>query len=335
MTDGDQRFACEWRPRLKSAGAILKEQFRELVWVVDRILPEGAYILASRPKVGKSWLALQLSIAVATGGEMFGRCAKKGRVIYLALEDNPRRIQTRLKKLLHDKLLDPADLDVLHFETTWSRGTNAAADLAEILGQHQDIRLIVVDTLERVRERGPATGNQYSDDYGAIAPFKALSDKFGTTILIVHHVRKGEAEDPLDQVSGTLGLTGSADGVLVLTRPRGEPRGELHLIGRDIEQEGAYVVDFDKDTCRWSMVGESHEVADTEQQQAVLNAIKGLQPIQPKDIAEEIGRNAATVRRFLQKLRKSGRIEKTAKGYVIANSSLIDERHEHDERGEQ
>lgn len=314
-----------WRPKLKSAASLLKTEFRPVRWVIDGLLPEGTYLLASRPKVGKSWLALQMTLAVATAAPMFGRRASKGGAIYLALEDNDRRIQQRMNKVLGDRLIDEADLENLSFETQWSRGSDAAADLAVVLEKTPDVRLVVIDTLERIRERGPANGNLYSEDYGAIAPFKSLSDRFGVTILIVHHVRKGAADDPLDQVSGTLGLSGSADGVLVLNRPRGEARGELHLIGRDIEQEGAFIVEFDKDSCCWEMVGEAHEVADTEEQQAILDVIKELQPIQPKDIAEELNKAGPTVRRLLQKLRRGGRVAKTSKGYVLPSEVPLDE----------
>jgi len=318
-----------WTPKPKSARAILAERFREIAWVIPDILPEGTYLLAAKPKVGKSWFALQLCVAVVSGQVIFGKIAAVGAALYLALEDNDRRIQRRLAKQIDGLLLDPACLDRLHFETQWRRGDEGAADLAVWIEQHPDCRLVVIDTLERIRPPRGSSGAVYAEDYAAIKPFKDLSDRYGVTLLIVHHTRKGDSDDPLEQVSGTLGLTGSADGVLVLTKPRGEARGELHLIGRDIEQEGAFVVEFDADRCQWSMVGEAHQVADTEQQQAVMDCIRDLGPIQPKDIAAEIERKDATVRRFLQKLRKSGRIVKTPAGYI-----LNDERNEHDEQRE-
>lgn len=330
MSAAEKEAAGIWEPKPVSAAAILGQKFRDVRWVIEKILPDGTYILAAKPKVGKSWFALQLSIAVACRLPMLGQDTKQGSVLYLALEDNERRIQRRLNKLLHDRLVDPASLDRLHFETRWRRGIDGAADLAVWLEGHTDCRLVVIDTLERIRNSRTASGAVYAEDYAAIAPFKALSDRFGVAILIVHHTRKSDADDPLEQVSGTLGLTGSADGVLVLTKPRGESRGELHVIGRDIEQEGAFIVEFGKDTCMWTMVGESHEVADTEQQQAVLDCIRELGPIQPKDIAAEIERKDATVRRFLQKLRKSGRVAKTSKGYVLSG-----EQDEQRERSEQ
>lgn len=329
VADSSASNGYGWTPKPKSARAILAEKFRAVRWVIPDILPEGAYLLAAKPKVGKSWLALQLCVAVVGEQAIFGKLASGGAALYLALEDNDRRIQRRLAKQIDGLLLDPACLDRLHFETQWRRGDEGAADLAVWIEQHPDCRLVVIDTLERIRPARGSSGAVYAEDYAAIKPFKDLSDRYGVTLLIVHHTRKGDSDDPLEQVSGTLGLTGSADGVLVLTKPRGEARGELHLIGRDIEQEGAFVVEFDADRCQWSMVGEAHQVADTEQQQAVMDCIRDLGPIQPKDIAAEIERKDATVRRFLQKLRKSGRIVKTPAGYI-----LNDERNEHDEQRE-
>jgi len=194
--------------------------FPEPRWAVDGILAEGANVIAGPPKVGKSWLALGVGVAVASGGKALGKIdAKPGDVLYLALEDTGRRLQSRLRKVLAG---DPAT-DRLTFAVECERiSAGGAGRITGWLDQHPDARLVIVDVLARVRDRAGQDLSMYEADYQAVRQLKDIADEYGVCVLIVHHTRKAAAEDFVDLVSGSNGIGGAADAILVLTRSRSE-----------------------------------------------------------------------------------------------------------------
>jgi hypothetical protein len=307
----------------RTAAALLGAKFQPIKWTVPRILPEGVYLLAAAPKVGKSWLALQIAIAVAGNGEVLGQRAECGSVLYLALEDSDRRLQSRLQKLDAELLLDGEGAGRLHFETRWPRiDEDDGAALDAWLKAHPDARLVIIDVFERFRAPRSPKGNLYSEDYAAMRAIKALADKYRVALLVVHHTKKGEAEDPLELVSGTQGLAGGADGVLVIKRPRGAERGELHVIGRDLADEGAFVVDFQRNTCRWEMVGTTREVAPTAERQAILDALQEAgEPLRLSELAAAVHRSASNTSNMVRKLVGAGAVVFEQGRYRLRNES--------------
>jgi hypothetical protein len=151
---------------------------------------------------------------------------------------------------------------------------------------------------------------------------KALADKYRVALLVVHHTKKGEAEDPLELVSGTQGLAGGADGVLVIKRPRGAERGELHVVGRDLEDEGAFVVDFQRSTCRWEMVGRTREVAPTAERQAILDALREAgAPLRLSELAAAVHRSPSNTSNMVRKLVGAGAVVFEQGRYRLRNES--------------
>jgi hypothetical protein len=298
-------------PAPVTAASLLKMEFRPLSWCVPDILPEGVFILAARPKIGKSWLAAQISIAVGKkDGEVLGRQAAHGAVLYLALEDNQRRLKSRLVKL------GAQGVQGVEFACEWPRADQGGLEaLLAWCEARPDARLVVVDTLQRFRPRRNGRGSDiYAEDYEALALFKTLAERHRVTVLIVHHTRKAEAEDPMDLVSGTLGLGGAADGVIVLKRDRGQERAELHLIGRDVENEGAFVVEFRRASCTWHLIGDAAVVGTSDAQTAILAALRDAPgALTAGEVAEELSRNRVTVRRLLRKLAKAGKVVQDGK----------------------
>lgn len=291
----------------RTANQILDQEFSPLKWVVPKVLPEGVYLLIAAPKIGKSWLALQMVLAVATGTEILGQTAEAGAALYLALEDNDRRLQKRLRELNASMLLSTAQGADLQFETQWPLSNEGGAEaIAAWLTAHPNARLVVVDVLERFRPRRSAKGNLYAEDYAALRALKLIADEHRVAILVVHHTRKGATDDPLAMVSGTQGLAGSADGMLLLERDRGAARGKLHVIGRDIEEDGEYVVEFAG--CEWTMVGPSRAVAKTLERQEILETLQevGGGPLSAKDIADVLGKKRPAVARLLTKMTNEG-----------------------------
>lgn len=214
-------------------------------FVVDRLLPEGLHILAGAPKIGKSWLALWLCLSIAKGESVWDFAVTKGTVLYLCLEDSLTRIQNRLFQITEDAP------DTLHFATlAGSIGGGLEDQLKGFLAEHPGTTLVVIDTLQKVRQPGE-NANPYASDYRDITALKRLADDYGIAILLIHHLRKMNDEDPLNMISGTTGISGATDSSFVLKeRKRGSGEATLYCTGRDIEYR-ELPLRFQKDTHTW------------------------------------------------------------------------------------
>lgn len=285
-----------------TARALMAMNFPEPKWVVPGILPEGTTILAGKPKMGKSWLALEVAVAVASGGVALGKeRVEQGSVLYLALEDNLRRLQSRLTKLLRGGVA-PNKLELI---TEWPRLDDGGLAVLETwLTSHPDARLLILDTLEKVRGKR-AGKNPYGEDYQAVEPLLSLAARRNVAVLIVHHLRKQGAEDPLDEVSGSTGLTGGVDGVLVLKRERGRADAYLHVTGRDIEDEQELALNWDKDTATWTIAGEAEEYRMSRERQEIVDCLHSIGgPAAPKEVSDALGKDHNSVKQLMWKMDK-------------------------------
>ncbi len=217
-------------------------------WAVPDLLAEGVNLLVGPPKVGKSWLALNIAVAVATGGRALDRVnVDEGDVLYLALEDTGRRLRSRLRKVLGDVTAP----ERLTFTIACERlSAGGVGRITGWLDDHADARLVIVDVLARIRDRTTRDANAYETDYAAMSALKSIADGYGVCVLVVHHSRKSPSEDFVDVVSGTQGLAGAADAVLVLCRTRTAADAELKITGRDVE-EATRALRFDPDRGAW------------------------------------------------------------------------------------
>jgi hypothetical protein len=170
------------------------------------------------------------------------------------------------------------------------------------LTEHPETRLVVIDTLGRFRPPDTGRGSAYGTDYAIGSALKPLADRHHVAIVLVHHTRKMAASDVLDTVSGTQGLTGSVDALLLLRRERGQMDAALYVTGRDIEREEDYALQFDQRSCTWSALGRTSEVARTRERQQILDFLQTNGPSAPKDIAAGLGKKGPAIRRLLQKL---------------------------------
>jgi hypothetical protein len=223
-------------PRTWTARELLETEMPPLAWAIPGILPEGTTVLAARPKIGKSWLAYQTSIAVALGSMVLGQRARPGSALYLALEDGPRRGKSRLEALLAQTGLRavPEGLEVA-FE--WPRmGAGCEEEITAWLDGHPDAVVVWVDTLARIRPKSSGRRGVYEVDYEDMSSLQRIVVDRGVSLGIVHHDRKAESDDFLEQVSGSHGITGAADTVMVLKRARHSPDAVLSITGRDIEE---------------------------------------------------------------------------------------------------
>jgi len=287
------------RPVVCTAADLMAQQFSELRWAVPGLIPEGGTILAGRPKTGKSWLTLGLALAIAGGGTALGGLAvASGEVLYLALEDGPRRLRRRLEKLL--TALGQTAPAALHLATAWPRsGEGGLQRIDEWLHAHSGARLVIVDTLARIRDRRDG-GNVYEEDYQTLARLKDLGDRYACAVVVVHHTRKGASEDPLDCISGTLGLTGAADCALVLRHQRHSEEARLFVTGRDVDEREMLLL-WDPKRCLWSQ----DEVRDglTREQRGVLEAMQQLKsPVTPAELVPLIHKNKDALKQLLRRM---------------------------------
>jgi DNA-binding transcriptional ArsR family regulator len=216
-----------------------------------------------------------------------------------------------------------AALANLQFETEWPRINQGGGEHLEAwLKANPDARFVVVDVLEKIRPRRSAKGNGYEEDYEALRQLKTLADRYGVAILVIHHTRKSTAEGIIETVSGTQGLTGAADAILILKRPRGGERGELHVTGRDLPEEGEFVVNFSKATARWTLVGAADQIAPTEARTAILDLLADGVAMRMSELAVESGKSPANVSKLLRKMRAAGQVMQVGRG-LYALSPLV------------
>lgn len=306
-------------PETFTAVDLMKREFPEPKWIVEGLLPEGLTLFAGPPKIGKSWLALSLCVGTASGGHALGKIpVERGEALYIALEDTPRRLQSRLKMMLVD---EPAP-EGLHLATQWQRLDEGGLEMLEnwLLGWPK-CRLIIIDTLQRLRP--PQQGNRglYEQDYNTLVYLKTLADQCGVAIVVVHHLRKGSSDDPLEEVSGTTGLTGAADTIWTLRRDRGCMDATLFTTGRDID-EAETALRFDKSLGLWTLLGNADEYRTTHERHQVIEVLRQVgEPMRPKEIAEALGKTSGSVRILLTRLIDEGSIKKTGYGrYAITTN---------------
>ena len=214
--------------------------------IVDGFLYGGTYLFVGAPKVGKSFFMAQLAYHVAMGIPLWDYPVRKGTVLYLALEDDYARLQRRLSGMFGIECADN-----LYFATQ-AKPLNEGLDrqLEGFLKERKDARLIIIDTLQKVREVG-GDRYSYSSDYEIVTKLKSFSDKYGICLLVVHHTRKLESEDSFDMISGTNGLLGAADGAFIMhKKKRTDNEAVMDIVGR-VQPDQKLTIEFDRERCVW------------------------------------------------------------------------------------
>jgi hypothetical protein len=294
----------------------MAEEMPPVRWVVPDILPEGVTFLAGRPKLGKSWMVLGVSLAVATGGVALGtKRVEQGEVLYLSLEDPKRRIHNRLGKLLSDRPAPPN----LHIVTEWPRLDEGGADLLDDWAAvRPDLRLVIVDTLAMFKPHASGRRTAYDEDREAVSPLAPIATDHNVAILLVHHLREAESDDPLDMIHGSAGLTGGVDGALVLKRRRGQADAYLHVDGRDIENPTELALKFDKNAATWAVMGDAEEYRLSERRRAILRGLGNAEePLGPKEIAEMTDAKNGATREMLSQMVKDGQVKNLGMGQYV------------------
>jgi hypothetical protein len=282
-----------------TAQDLLATDFPEPRFAVPELISEGLSFMAGAPKIGKSWLMLNVGLGVAAGGRVLGTLpVDRGEVLYLALEDPPRRLQGRLRLLLANE----AAPEGLHFETEWPRLSEGGAEqISDWLAEHPAARLVVVDVFSRMRPRlASDRADRFMADYSAGEAIKAIADAHGVAVVALHHTRKAAAEDFVDLISGTHGLAASADTIMVTKRGRGQADATLQITGRDVEEQ-ELGLNFDPLLGTWTLLGDAAEYS-------ILDAVRAHGSLTPKEAADVTGVSHDLARQTMRRMAQDGQL---------------------------
>jgi AAA domain len=310
------------------------QEFPPLTYAVPGLIPEGSVLLVGAPKIGKSWLVLAVGLAASDGGKALGIDIPKRPVLYAALEDGDRRLQDRCRRLLADDPIPPEFQYLTRIEPSRVGDTIAAW-----IHWHQEPPpLIILDTLGKVLPPAMQGETPYQRDYRVGSALKRIVDTHpGATLLINHHQRKAGADDFIDVVSGTAGLAGAADTIIVLARDRQESAGLIKVTGRDVA-EGEYAVTF-KDGAVWELDGHDLEVAREKAQKirattrataaagdrmldVVLYAYEHPQGVRRGDVAKALKLEPNVAGVYLARAVDTGRLQRAERGLYTPVTSV-------------
>ncbi|NLO10351.1 MAG: AAA family ATPase [Clostridiales bacterium] len=231
-----------------SLGEIYDTVFQPKTQIIEGMLQTGAYLFVGAPKIGKSFLMAQIGYCVSKGLPFWGFKIYQGTVLYLALEDDYSRIQQRLCTMFGEE-----DNDNLYFATrSQNLSEGLRQQLEKFLSEHPDTKLIIIDTLHKIREKG-SDKYSYANDNDVASAVKEFAEQHNICILVVHHTRKGKSDDPFEDISGTNGLLGAVDGAFIMyKKQRNESAAIIDLEGRDVKNQ-RFNVSFDTERCLWHL----------------------------------------------------------------------------------
>lgn len=237
--------------KIISAKELQNLDLPKVKFYVESLLPQGLNLICSVPKLGKSWLALQLCLSITRGKKFLGYKTNQSSCLYLALEDSFNRLKERTEKLLKGEVA-PSNLYFVNNINDLDNGL--ISTLEDYISKDSNLKVIIIDTLQKIRGVNKNT-NVYANDYKELSKLKALADKHNLCIVLIHHLKKGgDNNDVFEKVSGTNGITGTVDTTLVLSKKsREDVETKLSVVGRDVEYN-EYVLTFNKNECIWNLL---------------------------------------------------------------------------------
>jgi hypothetical protein len=291
-------------------------KFEPVRFVVRDILPPGLAILSAPPKIGKTWMDMGIAEAVASGG-VFGGCkpVDQGDVLLLDLEGNRRRAQTRLRMLRQGGAV-PRGLDIAN---EWPRMDRGGLDLIRQWARtRQNPRLVIIDVWVKFRAPRAKNADAYQHDYDSVKQLQELAHELGIAILIVHHNRKATDADWMNEISGSQGIAGGVDTIIIIKRDRAAADAVLHVSGRDVDEQ-ELALKFDKDTGRWTILGDAQEHRQSKARNEIHTLLNRQGPMTPKEVAEELDQPRNTVKSAMRRMRTDGTLKGAGGGkYAVA-----------------
>lgn len=310
--------ATAFRPVLGSGRAMMAEAIPIRKWLMRDLLPMGSLaMLVGGPKIGKSYLAMRIMYDIACGEPAWGKFeTTRSSSLAVMMEDDAISFAVRLHQIGQGRprLVDEFDIRPAHVWPSLEQGGLAA--LEETIKTHNS-KLVVIDTFQKIRAAtGYSRAGAYELDVKACQPLIELSHRLDICILCVHHTNKTkDVSNVLDKVSGSTGLTGSFDVVMVLERPLTDPLGTMTVTGRAVPT-AQYSMEYVGEVGCWTLLDRTNAATATAQEQKILRAIDELQPTAtPAKIAEQVGITRDGVTRHLSRMIGKGTIANPRRGY--------------------
>lgn len=263
------------------AGDLLAEDIPPIKFIVNEIAPEGFGLLAAKPKYKKSFLALQICIAVAKGGKVLGQSTTKAKCLYFDLESSHRRPQARLlaKNVniedVRGRLIFVTSDDLKKYQK--SRGLKEPLTLANgfdvvldnYLAKNRDIGLVIIDVLQKIRTEQKKNQQLYAYDYADIDKLTEIAKKYNVCIIGVHHATKMNDEaDPYNNASGSIGMFAAVDFAWIITKDkRNSIDATLHIDGKDLNSQ-ELTINFNNKTLDWEYQGTVEDVQERREVEA-------------------------------------------------------------------
>lgn len=298
--------------KVYSAAELEKMEIPEMKWLIPEILPEGLSIIAGKPKVGKSWLALKMALARARGNIFWGKRVEKGTVLYMALEDGAKRLKARLKKLLGEEAF-PENLWIADSSQFEAIREGLVKKLTQFLDAHQDVKFVVIDVIAKVSAYKKRNETQYQQEYGFMSLLQNLCTERGICILAIAHLRKAGADDPFDCISGTLGITGGCDTVMVLESSKSKNLSAvLHSVGREV-MESKFPLKFKEGN--WTKLkGDAEFYGLSSTRRKIIKYLREVGEGSPRDISLKLSLNRNNVRKTLTDMLNDSQVTKSDRG---------------------
>ena len=295
-------------PVIKTLSSLLETKFPPRRWIVENLLAIGTTLLSGSPKIGKSFLALNIALAVAHGGTALGKIkVEQGQVLYLDLEEDEQDLQERAQALL----AEGGHTENFFYATEWPKFNEGGLEALENwLKEHPKARLVIIDTLVKIRPFQSSKKSLYEQDYWSVQGLVKLASAYHIAILIIHHNRKGDSDDFLQLISGSFGLSGGVANALVLKKERGKADAVLYTTGKKLK-DTEIAMEFKYPN--WTMLGDAQQFRISQERQNIIAVLKGMgRAMTPKEVTEALqmhGLSCNSVQPLLYKMSCEGTIK--------------------------
>jgi len=293
------------RIELIDAKEMQEMKLADINWIIRDLAPEGLAVLAGRPKIGKSWMAMDFATSVARGTRTLGYFdTTSSSVLYLPYEDNYRRLQSRLNLVVTGSVSEEAPKNLFYPKDNFDfpkLNETGADEIEKILDNNIDIRFVVIDTLGRgIADKARRDRSIYHADYDLSSKLQKIAMERNICVLLLHHTRKEKAEYIFDEISGSTGLTAGFDTMMVINRTK--DGHTLNVTGRDVI-ESEYRIEFDESTCVWRVAGKVSELKMTAEREEIYELIKTYgRQMKTGEIAEALGKTKSNISKMLGKM---------------------------------
>jgi hypothetical protein len=292
----------------------LEKKYEPIKFLVEGILPEGLSILSGSPKIGKTFFALNMALSIATGEKTLGHLStEKVGVAYIAMDEKDQYIQEKLNCIreFQQRNVIPDNFRFIFEINRLSEGGHE--QLLDYIDRHPEIKLIVIDTLGRFRKPAGGKGNAYEVDVESIGQIQDICKKKNVSILLLHHNKKGKSEDYVENLSGSMGISGTVDTILGLERARFEDEGTLKVTPR-IGEGKDLSVKFNKDLLCWEILGDAEIYSQSKERREIIDILKKENsPMSNKDLSGLLNKNYNAIKYLTWKMAKENILIKTDK----------------------